>query len=248
MAAKYKATNFYSDQYSRIENPSTHETYRIEGAAIELIDDFLCGVVNTNKWTEVDVGDSTKAIAAGILTYHLHATTETEEAGIYAKDSKDFNLDKGVVFEARLAVHVAPTLGGEIMIGLQDDSYGAGSNRILVADEVTRYAAFGFYTTVGSGLIPVIRTDDSSANSGIVSSALSALTLDDYHIFRIEITNVASARFYVDGVRVASSTTFDMSAGSNVMVQPIILAQKNGANAGLGDIYVDYIKAWQLAR
>lgn len=244
----YRAANFNSDRWSRIEIPSTHETYRIEGAPILLEDDFLCGVVDTGKWTEVDVGDSTKAISAGVLTYHLHATGETEEAGIYARDSKDFNLDKGVIFECRLAVHVAPTVGGEVMIGFQNDNYSTGSNRILNADETAIYAAFGYYATLGAGLIPAIRTDDSVNASGIVSSGVSAHTLDAYHIFRIDCSNVSSVKFYIDGARVASSTTFNMSQGSNVMVQPIVMVQKNGVDAGLADIYVDYIRCWQLAR
>lgn len=243
----YRASNFSSDRWSRVENPSTHETIRIEGAPIVLEDDFLCGVVNTGKWTEVDVGDSIKAISGGILTYHLHATGETEEAGIYARDSKDFNLDKGVIFECRLAVHVAPTVGGEIMIGFQNDSYSTGSNRILNADETAIYSAFGFYATLGAGLTAAIRTDDSVNASGIVSSATSVL-VDAYHVYRIDCSNVASVKFYIDGARVASSTTFVMSQGSNVMVQPIVMCQKNGVDAGLGDIYVDYIRCWQLAR
>lgn len=243
----YRAANFSSDRWSRIENPTTHETLRIEGASVELVDDFLCGVVNTNRWTEVDVGDSTKAISGGVLTYHLHVTGETEEAGIYSRDSKDFNLDKGVIFEARLAVHVAPTVGGEFLIGFQNDNYSTGSNRILNADETAIYAAFGFYATLGAGLTAAIRTDDSVNASGIISSATSVL-VDTYHVYRIDCTDVTNVKFYIDGARVASSTTFVMSQGSNVMVQPIILAQKNGVDAGLGDIYVDYIKMWQLSR
>ena len=245
--ARYKGQNILGNQFTRIYDPYTHETQRIEGATLELKDDFLCGVVNTNRWTEVEVGDSTKAISGGILTYHLHVTGETEEAGIYSRDSKDFNLDKGVIFECRLAVHVAPTVGGEFLIGFQNDNYGTGSNRILNADETAIYSAFGFYATLGSGLTAAIRTDDSVNASGIISSA-TTVVLDAYHIYRIDCTDVTSVKFYIDGVRVAPTTTFVMSQGSNVMVQPIVMAQKNGADAGLGDIYVDYIKMWQLAR
>jgi hypothetical protein len=215
---------------------------------VQLMDDFLGGVVNTNHWTEVDVGDSTKAIAASILTYHLHVTGETEEAGIYQRDDKCFNLDKGPIFECRLAVHVAPTLGGEFMIGVQNDNYSAGSNRILNADETSIYAAFGFYATLDAGLGVAIRTDDNSAHaSGIVDSGVNVV-LDAYHIYRIDFTEVDNVLFYIDGVQVASGTTFDMSNGSNVMVQPIVMVQKNGADAGLGDIYVDYIKMFQATR
>lgn len=212
-----------------------------------LYDDFLGTVVNTNKWTEVEVGDSTKAIATSALTYHLHVTAETEEAGIYASDDKAWDLDKGCIFECRLAVHVAPTLGGEIFIGVTNDSMASGSMRILNADEQAKYAAFGFYATLGAGLTAAIRTDDATLDSGIISSA-TTVVLDAYHIYRIDFTDVADVQFSIDGVSVAGTTTFNMSTGANVMVQPMVIAQKNGANAGLGDIYVDYIRMWQPTR
>lgn len=213
-----------------------------------LYDDFLGTVVNTSKWTEVEVGDSTKAIAASALTYHLHVTAETEEAGIYASDDKAYNLDNGPIFECRLAVHVAPTLAAEVFIGVTNDSMASGSMRILNADEQAKYAAFGYYATLGAGLIPAIRTDDATSDSGIISSAVTAHSLDAYHVFRIDFTNVADVKFFIDGVGVATTTTFNMSAGSNLMVQPMVIVQKNGANAGLCDIYVDYIRIWQATR
>jgi len=225
---------------------ATHETV-LPLAPAYLKDDFLGTVVNTDLWTEVEVGDSTKAIAASALTYHLHVTGETEEAGIYAKDDKAWNLDKGCIFECRMAVHVAPTIGGEVMIGVQNDNYSNGSNRILNADETAIYAAFGFYATLGAGLTAAIRTDDSANPSGIITSA-TTVDLDVYHVYRIDFTNVADVKFYIDGAGVATGTTFNMSQGAAVMVQPIVMVQKNGADAGLGDIYVDYIKMWQATR
>jgi hypothetical protein len=226
---------------------TTHETV-LPLAPIVLYDDFLGGAVNGDLWTEVDTNDATKAIGGSVLTYHLHATGETEDAGIYGKDDKSFNLDKGVIFEARVAIHVAPTSVAEVMIGVQDDSYGTASNRILGADEVTKYAAFGFYTTVGSGLIPVIRTDDGSVNSGIINSGFGAVVLDAYHIYRIDFTDITNVLFYIDGEGVAKTTTFSMATGSNIMVQPVVMADKKTADTGLGDIYVDYIKVWQATR
>lgn len=243
MTTKAKWRNGILTMYDNV----THETVKAF-APLWLKDDFLHGVVNTDHWTEVEVGDSTKAISGGVLTYHLHVTGETEEAGLYGRDDKCWNLDKGPIFECRMAIHVAPTLGAEIMIGVQNDSYGTGSNRILNADECAIYSAFGFYATLGAGLIPAIRTDDSSNDSGIISSGISAVSLDAYHIYRIDFTNVSDVKFYIDGVGVATGTTFNMSTGANVMVQPIVMAQKNGANAGLCDIYVDYIALWQASR
>jgi hypothetical protein len=67
-------------------------------------------------------------------------------------------------------------------------------------------------------------------------------------VYRIDFTSVADVKFYIDGVGVATGTTFNMSQGANVKVQPIVVVQKNGVGADLGDIYVDYIKMWQATR
>jgi hypothetical protein len=147
-----------------------------------------------------------------------------------------------------VAVSVAPTDGTEFVFGLFTDSYTTGANRILLADELTKYVAFGFYTTIGAGLIPVIRTDDGTTNSGIISTAITAVALNAYHVFRIDVTDPANVKFYVDGVGVATGTTFGVSAGSNVMVQPQVIAQKVGADAGLGTFLLDYVKVWQNSR
>ena len=241
MSTKYKFRNgiFIMEKYE------THESFPLS-APRHIHDDFEGTAVDANIWTEVEVADSTKAIALGILTYHLHGTGETEEVGIYGRDSKSWDIGKGLQMECRLAVHVAPTLEAEFMIGVQNDSYSTGSNRILNADEVAKYAAFGFYATLGVGLIPAIRTDDGTLVSGIISSGITAFALDAYHIFRIDFTNIADVKFYIDGVCVAPTTVFNMSTAASLMVQPIVMAQKLTPNTGLGDIYVDYIKLWSL--
>jgi hypothetical protein len=70
---------------------------------------------------------------------------------------------------------------------------------------------------------------------------------DVFHIYRIDFTNAADVKFYIDGVAVATSTTFNMSEGSAVMVQPFLEAHKE-AGAGVGSLYVDYVKIFQATR
>jgi hypothetical protein len=226
----------------------TYETVDPIGAPILFYDDFLGTVVNTDLWTEVDVASATKAIGASILTYHLHPEVidEAEDAGIYAKDDKVWDLDKGPIFECRLAIHVAPTLTSELIMGVQNDNYGVASQRVLAADQVDIHSFFGFYTTVGTGLTAVISTDDSANDSGVITTGITVV-LDAYHIYRIDFTNVADVKFYIDGVGVATGTTFNMSTGTNVKVQPIVMLTK-AVDDGLGDIYLDYVRIWQATR
>jgi len=217
-------------------------------APIVFYDDFLGTTTNTDCWTVIDVGAGSTGQAVSVLTITQNVAGATDENGVYAKNDKAFNLSKGPIFECGMAVSVAPTLGTEIIFGLMKDSLTPGAGRILVADELLVYAMFGFYTTVGAGLIPVIRTKDAGATSAITSTAVTAFSLNAYHVFRIDCTTPADIKFYVDGVGVATGTTFNVSNAANVMVQPILTAQKVGANAGLGIALFDYVKVWQATR
>lgn len=225
---------------------STYETV-LPLSPLSLYDDFLGTVTDTDIWTVINVGAGSTAQAVSALTLTQNVAGATDENGVYGKDDKAFNLDKGPIFECRMAVSVAPTIGSEIIFGLMNDNLTPGAGRILVASELLIYAMFGFYTTVGAGLIPVIRTDDDSANSGIISSGLTVVA-GVYHVYRIDCSDVTSVRFYIDGARVAASTTFSMANGANVMVQPILTAQKVGVDAGLGTALFDYVRVWQPTR
>jgi hypothetical protein len=226
---------------------TTYETVR-PVAPVYFFDDFLGNVTNTDCWTVIDVGAGSTAQAASVLTITENVAGATDENGVYFKNDKPFNKSKGPIFETRMALNVAPTLGTEIIFGLMKDSLTPGAGRILVADELLVYAMFGFYTTVGAGLIPVIRTKDAGATSAITSTAVTAFSLDVYHVFRIDCTTPADIKFYVDGVGVATGTTFNVSNAADVMMQPILTAQKVGANAGLGIALFDYVRIWQATR
>lgn len=218
---------------------STYETVE-PFAPMVRYDDFLGTVVDTNFWTEVEVNDATKAIATSNLTYHLHVTAQTEDAGIYGNDDLVWSVDKGCIFEARCNVSVLPTLLAEMHIGLQGEAHVA-DDQVAAADDIDLHA---FFVLDGSGAI-VIYTDDGANDNDAVATGVTAVP-GTYNIFRIDCTDPTNVLFYIDGVQVAGSTTFDMSNGA-MMFQPSIIATKSGG-AGLGDIMVDYIRVWQATR
>jgi len=225
---------------------ATHETVKPLAPTI-LYDDFLGTALNGDLWTAIDTGTGAVTQAASNMILTTNVNGATDENGVYAKDDKAWNADKGFIFETRLKMTVAPTIGAEIMIGVQNDSWGAGSNRILNADECSIYAAFGFYATLGAGLVAAIRTKEAVHASGIISTGVTSV-VGTYQVFRIDFTDVADVKFYIDGVGVCTTTTFNMSDGANVMFQPIVVVQKNGVDAGLGIAYLDYIRMWQATR
>ena len=227
---------------------TTHETVK-PIAPIVLYDDFLGTVINTDFWTDLDVaGGITTAPALSVFLCELAAGNENQAAGCYGKDDKAFDIGKGLIFEARLAVTEAPLTTGEIGFGMMNDSYGADSMRFLLADEVAKMAFFGFYTTVGAGLIPVIRAKDGTHDSGIISSGISAVSLNAYHVYRIDFTSLESVLFFIDGVQVAPATTFVMHTAATLAVQPWLCAYKHDTDTGRGAFKLDYVKIWQATR
>lgn len=228
---------------------STHETVK-PIAPIVLYDDFLGTVVNTDIWTDLDLNSATTtAPALSIFKCEIGQANENAAAGLYGKDDLVWNIDNGLVFECRLAIHTAPTLTTEIGFGMINDTYGADSMRFLLADECAKYAFFGLYTTSGAGLVPVIRTDDATAASGIVTTG-KTLVLDTYYVFRIDFTNSAAVKFYIDGVEMASTTTFLMNTAANLKMQPWICVYKHddATTSAAGEFYLDYVKIWQATR
>jgi len=215
-----------------------------------LYDDFLGTVYNTDIWTALDLNSATLTVpAASVGAASIGAVNENAAAGLYGKDDKPWNLDKGFIFECRMALAVAPTLTTEVGFGVMNDSYGAASMRFLLADEIAKYAFFGFYLTVGTGLTAVIRTDDGTSDSGIITTA-TTVALGTHNVYRMDFTDPSNVLFYIDGVGVATGTTFDMSAGANLMVQPWIAVYKasDATTSAVGTINWDYIRMWQATR
>ena len=190
-----------------------------------------------------DAGAATQAIIAnqscGAVALAHDATVELQEAGLHWGDALNFNLDKGPIFEARVRLAVLPTLLVETFWGMAG-VYAVGG--LVAADEAPLIHAF--FCADGSGII-TIHTDDTvnETAAGGVATGITVLA-DDYHIYRIDFTNPASVLFFIDGVQVAGTTTFNMSESADVMVQPYFMSYKSGG-AGLGTCYVDYCRVWQ---
>lgn len=250
---KFSSRNLSGNQYTRIFDTVTHETVNIINGKVAFVDDFIStdfmvaasGVMGWTKKDTSAAGDTYEAIVAnqpgGVMKLELdEGQNEKEEAGIYFGDALNFNLDKGVIFECRAAIHTAPTLQSEIYFGFAN-AYVEGP--IAEADAGPTIHAFFCYD---GALTPTIHTDDTSNDNDAVATGVTSV-LDTYEIFRIDCIDPASVKFYIDGARVGSATTFDMSTGANVVVQPFLFAHKE-TSAGDGVVYIDYVKMWQLGR
>jgi len=209
------------------------------------VDDFEGTAIQTTAagvkgWTVKDTGEATEAILAdqhgGVVALSLESTNEKQEAGLTWGDNLNLNLDKGPIVEFRAAVHTTPTGQAELYFGVANN-YVEGP--IAEADAgPTVHALFMF----DASLACTIHTDDASTDNNAKATGVTVVN-DAYHVFRIDFADVTDVKFYIDGERVAGSTTFDMSNGSNVVVQPFIMAHKE-TGTGVGALYVDYVKAW----
>ena len=218
---------------------STFETL-MTGFPVQFVEDFLGSAGGgpfdgSAIWNVVDVGDATEAIVAdssnGQFLLHLAATNEAEDAVLYHGDNKTFDVGNGLIFEARVNMAVAPGVGVCAVFGMCGDHN-------LDKDTVTEAAWFRF----DASLVCKVETDDTTNNNDDIATGHTAVA-GTYDIYRIDFTDLTDVKFYINGTRVASGTTFDMSnltAGEQQM-QPYFSLDKT-SGTGLGDINIDYVK------
>ncbi len=233
--------------------PSQKHERTIVAAPFEIIDDFEGTVIQTvaagvKGWTIKDTsaaGDALPVIVAnqsgGVVSLHLDGgQNEKEESGLYLGDALNFNVDKGPIIEFVAAVHTAPTLQSELYFGLAN-AYVEGP--IAEADAgPTIHALFMF----DGGLVCTLHSDDTANDNNAIATGVTVVA-DILHVFRVDMTTPADVLFYIDGARVGSATTFDMSTGANVMLQPFMMAHKE-TGLGVGTLYVDKVHVWQPKR
>lgn len=207
---------------------------------LQFVEDFL-GVAGggpfdgTTIWNVVDVGSATEAIVAdapnGEFLLHLAAGNEAEDAVLYCGDNKTFNVGNGLIFEAKVDMAVAPGTGVKAVFGMAGDHN-------LDKDSVTEHAWFSF----AASLACLVETDDTTNDNDDKATGHTAVA-GTYDIYRIDFTDLTDVKFFINGARVATGTTFDMSNLSTAekQMQPYFSLDK-ASGTGLGDIKIDYIK------
>jgi hypothetical protein len=243
MKQKYGYKNGLAEAY----DASTQERTPM-GAPVYFYDDFLgadglaamvaggaeeAGV----KWAVIDVGAATQAYVAdaanGAVAVAMTNASEAQDAVICWNDQLGLDVTNGGVIEFRAQLAVLPTTGVACVMGL------AGPHN-LDKDTIANHAWFRWQADA-TGLV---ETDDTTNNEDDVATGLTTV-VSVYGIYRIDFSVLADVKFYVDGVNVATGTTFDMSnlsAGEKIM-QPYMSLDK-ASGTGVGTLQVDYVKFW----
>lgn len=192
----------------------------------------------TTNWNVVDVGDATEAISAdsanGVFKLHLAATSEAEDAVLYMNDNKTFDVGSGLIFETRVNVAVAPGTGVCAVFGM-------AGNHNLAKDSVTEAAWF----RLDASMAVKVESDDTTNDNDDIATGHTAVA-GTYDIYRIDFTDLTDVKFYINGSRVASGTTFNMEnlTAAEQQMQPYFSLDK-ASGTGLGDLDIDYVKIWQ---
>lgn len=228
----------WKNKFLRFFESTTQESVPV--APVMFYDDFLAALQTTNLWTAKDTGAATEALLAdgdnGVLALLLTNANEKQEAGVYWNDERPFKLDHGPNIEIRAALHTLPTDQAEIYFGLAGD-YVEGP----IAEADAGPAEHLFFCADGSGAIKIF-TDDTATDNNAVATGVT-LVADEYAVFRIDCTDPTNILFYINGTRVASGTTFSANATPTLALQPFLICHKE-AGAGVGGLYVDYVRVW----
>jgi hypothetical protein len=188
-------------------------------------------------WMKKIVGVAPPTVApvadqhGGVVAAALTSASQKQDAILYLGDERSFTITSGVIMEARVKLAVLPTDYTTAVIGLAGDW----------ADNVDTVTYAVWFEAKGSGLIRA-NVDDNATDTS--TSTATTVLATEWHIYRIDATDVTSIRFYIDGVPVATSSTFAYTAtGANATLQPFIGCAKN-SGTGVGTAYVDYVRIW----
>lgn len=205
------------------------------------------------KWVKKIVGAAPPTVAAvadtanGVIACTLTAADQKQDAVLYWDDQLTLPLNTanatgavglGLIFEARVKLAVLPTTETAVAARAIWGLAGAWAD-----DAVSAKRAVFSCEGAGDGLIKV-STDDATTDSGLITTGKTVANTE-WHVYRIDLSNPASVKFYIDGVQKATSTTFSMVGAptASVVLQPYLSVMKTN-KAGVATLYVDYVRVW----
>ena len=174
----------------------------------------------------------------GQLQVALVSTSEAEEASVYFNDSTSIPTLGTSIGQAewRSQLGVAPTLSAQAFLGLGSAWVGGPLN-------LARYIGFLWN---GSAGLSLISKDGNGDTYSLPATPIggSAITTDTtlFHIYRVDWSNQADVRFYVDGnpVNAPNTVVWNPSSTANGVLQPWHTVYK-ASGAGLATLNVDKI-------
>lgn len=205
-------------------------------APVYFKDDFLGGAINTSVWTLLDTNSGGEALVAnganGAANLSLTNSNTIELAGLSWGDQLSLAMAQGLVFEAVVKFTTLPTGAVVAVIGLASATNAAVDN----------IAESAWFRLDGSGAVTV-ENDDGTHETSKIATGVTVTTADRV-VLRIDCTDKANVKFFINGNQVAAGTTFNMSA-ANGALQPMVRIGKEAGATTVGTMQVDKVAAWQ---
>jgi hypothetical protein len=230
----------YENSILRYYESTTQETIHVM-APVVFWESFLGKAFDTtNIWTALDTsaaGNTTPVLvndaSNGVLSIPLDATNEVQLSGLTWGDQRTLTLNQGLNVEFRFRFSVLPTGAVTACLGLCGDHNAAANT---VAESI-------WFRADGNGVLTV-ETDDTVNETSQVATGVT-LTTNDWTLLRIDCTTINNILFYINGNRVASGTTFNMSQVAALALQPVVRIGKESAATTVGTIQLDKVLCWQ---
>lgn len=203
---------------------------------IHYLDDFIGyqGVFTTETgsvgpWVGSVVGSATVAAGAdihgGAAVLTIAADDEAQDANLYHGDQLNFDIDLLEEFNARFKV-ATPGTGVRVVFGM-------AGNHNADKDTVAQSAWF----SLDAGLALKAETDDGSENND--DKTIDTIVTNTWYDAKIDFRDPTDVKFFLDGDRVATGTTFDMSNYTGGL-QPYMSADK-ASGTGTATLTVDFV-------
>jgi len=206
---------------------------------VEFFEDFLGPMTLTASPTNSDRWDIADTSSAGTPTYTVGGingeatlafdnTSEVQNVCLFQSDVLNWDID--LLQRIEMRVKTVASLDSATSI-----AWGLASARNDAIDSIAAHASF---RVIGSNAV-VVETDDGTTDLDDKATGVSLVAT--YQKFVIDFTGgTEDVKFYINGVRVAASTTFDMSAYT-AGLQPYVQLQKT-ADTNTDSVITDYIK------
>jgi hypothetical protein len=167
--------------------------------------------------------------AGGVIRNSIDATSEKQEATLYAADVLNWDMTKSAVFECRAKLSTLPSAAAvEAVWGLQ-------SAWIDGPDNASYYAQF---QAQASGAVNMRTKDGVNTVSNATGTTVLAT---DWHNYRIDATDPTNVLFFIDGALVSANNMAFAATGSNAILQPYFSVYK-ASGTGTGAIDIDMVQ------
>jgi hypothetical protein len=238
-------------------DPATYETLHAN-YPISFYDDFLgyslqkyvANENTTSPWRTVETALNAEiALKAdeinGVVNLIVDSDDNAEVAVLHWGDQESLSIERGVIFEARVAFSVLPTTGTETVQAV----WGLAGAHNTTPDTIDCNAWFRLESADQTMLLwetddNIVNDDDNatSPNQILTAGTIAA----QGRIYMIDCTDPRAVRFYVDGVQVGTGDMGGLtSAVGNVQPYFNVSKAKSSTNTGTCTMLIDYVKVWQ---